>query len=185
MTGYGSISKVFWNTISDHFYGARMLWYCRNLVAHDQDTMSPILAAKITRARVDSYLKPDFKFYIFEDEALMIWQVPEGSSIKINCDCSWLPESKVSGHGCIAINYDRVVLGVRSSFQNCVKSSFEAEGLPLLHGLRWGVSENWDSCIFETDSVDVFQIVNKGYGSGFCNIGCIKECTDILAAHET
>lgn len=130
--------------------GVRMIWYCRNLIVHDKEGMSPIIDARITRHRTASYLKPDFKFHIYEEEGSMIWQKPEGDTIKLNCDGSWFQNNTVAGFGCIAIKSDGVILGCRSSFMDGVTSSLQAEGISFLLAFQWAVAEGWNSCIFET-----------------------------------
>lgn len=119
--------------------------------------MSPILAARITQDRVEEFLRLGFKFLILDEEGSTVWQNPEGSTVKINCDGSWLPDVKRAGFGCIAFDSDNVVLLVRSYFQDGLTSSLEGEGSAFLLALRWVVMEGCDTCIFETDNVVVYN----------------------------
>lgn len=44
------------------YYGARMVWFCRNSLAHGNENFSPLTAANITKDRVNSFLNPGLNF---------------------------------------------------------------------------------------------------------------------------
>lgn len=123
-------------------FGVRMIiCNCRNFIAHNLDGMCPTFAAKITLQKVENYIKQEFKFHIYTEECSTTWQSPKSNFIKINCDGSWLSDVNAGGFGCIAINSDQIVLGVRSSFKDGLTSALEAEGVSILEALRWAVLE--------------------------------------------
>lgn len=84
-------------------YGARMVWFCRNSLAHDKEGFSPIIAANLTKERVQSFHKPGFRFQMQCEEGETVWQNSVGASIKINCDESWFPSTKKGGIALLAL----------------------------------------------------------------------------------
>lgn len=89
------------------------------------------VATLITRDKVNRYLSPSFKFLVIGDEGGYVWESPEGSAIKLNCDGSWFPESRTAGFGCIATDGERSVVGVRAGPLADIYSSLEAEGVSM------------------------------------------------------
>lgn len=113
-------------------------------------------AVRITKERIDNFLRPGFKFLITEEEGDYEWSPPLDSAIKINCDGSWLPESRRAGLVCVAFG---IILGAKSSVREGMASSFDTEGVSVCacNAMSWASEERWDSCIFEIDNVDVFN----------------------------
>lgn len=95
--------------------------------------------------------------------------IPEVPFIKVNCDGSWFPDSKRTCFGFVANDSAGYVVGARAEFKDKMQSSLEAEAFAILLAMRCADSKLWNSCIFVTDNVDVFNLLSRGSGTS-CKI---------------
>lgn len=51
-----------------------------DLLVHGKEGLKVDVAAMITKEKVSSFIRPDFKFSVFTDEGGFIWDAPEGST---------------------------------------------------------------------------------------------------------
>ena len=93
------------------------------------------------------------------------WIAPKGSSLKINCDTSWLSNSKIAGIAAIARNSARImVAGFNCSLQ--APTSLFAEALAACLGLFLvqrisSHSGNLVSFTLEIDSLHLFNLITN------------------------
>lgn len=141
------------------FYGLRMIWYCRNELAHGKECMEVTLAAILTKNRVLTFLKPSFKFRTIDESGGMIWETPERPFLKINSYGSWFPSSKRLRYAFVVSGWDGSVVAVKDGFRQDGCSAFEAEGVSLSNAMQWAAESGWLSCIFEIDCCQLFSVL--------------------------
>lgn len=63
-----------------------MIWFVRNEVAHGKEGLGVQEAVFLTKDKTLRYLSPSFKFTVIGNDGVTIWEPPEGTTVKINCD---------------------------------------------------------------------------------------------------
>lgn len=110
----------------------------------------------------------------------MVWEKPEYPFLKINCDGTCFPNLQRLGYGCVATDSAGSVVGVRASFHLEGFTALDAEGIALVRVMKWAVELGWESCIFETDYSEVFNLFQAGPSSSNLTREWLKTCSPML-----
>ncbi|CAM8913937.1 unnamed protein product [Rhodiola kirilowii] len=164
----GSITDWIWHNFSTMSmeklillcYGARLIWYNRNLCSHGKQGLDLEAAYLSTKAIASRYNKPDYKFSISDFEGNSGWIAPEHPYVKINCDGAWEDVRGVSGSSCVCRDGEGAVLAVLAEPIMNIHSPFEAEGVAILKAMQWADEQNLPHCIFETDCAEAFSTIS-------------------------
>ncbi|KAL9687478.1 hypothetical protein QQ045_031881 [Rhodiola kirilowii] len=164
----GSITDWIWHNFSTMSmeklillcYGARLIWYNRNLCSHGKQGLDLEAAYLSTKAIASRYNKPNYKFSISDFEGNSGWIAPEHPYVKINCDGAWEDVRGVSGSSCVCRDGEGAVLAVLAEPIMNIHSPFEAEGVAILKAMQWADEQNLPHCIFETDCAEAFSTIS-------------------------
>ncbi|KAL9684839.1 hypothetical protein QQ045_022280 [Rhodiola kirilowii] len=166
------------------YYGARLIWYNRNLVTHGGDGLQVEVASLSIRALVANFLKPGFKFIVSVAEGSSRWEAPDKPFIKINCDGSWDPRTNEAGFGCVARDENGIILGVLADFIEGIHSVERIEVLAISKAMDWAALNGCHYCIFETDCGEVFSIISQCKDGPASISALARNCQQALVLQE-
>ncbi|CAM8991132.1 unnamed protein product [Rhodiola kirilowii] len=165
-------------------YGARTIWYNRNLLLHDERGLSVDEASLSVRALANSFSCPTHRFTISDLEGSSVWTAPKKPYVKFNCDGVWNERTKIAGISGICRDDVGIIVGLMAEFVEELGTVLETEGLALLKSMHWALRQNLSHCIFETDCTKLFLLVTlRGHRLGIIP-GWAREITDILLSRE-
>ncbi|KAL9687706.1 hypothetical protein QQ045_032113 [Rhodiola kirilowii] len=93
-------------------YGARAIWYNRNLLVHEKCGLELEEACISTRALAAQYTNPNHKFVISEFEGSSKWLAPTKPFWKINCDRAREEGVESAGISGVCTNEEGMFMGV-------------------------------------------------------------------------
>lgn len=101
-------------------------------------------------SRVSSFHRESLKFSLLGGEESFVWQEPQGSSVKFNCDGALNIILNRAGVGCVMGKSNRTLLWAFATSLTKVISSVDAEGLGpvVLFALRKASSMSLKKCMF-------------------------------------
>lgn len=102
-------------------------------------------------------------FFISSQVHEGFWVAPPTSVIKINCDGVWSLDNRKARVACVARDSRSIVIGVRVIYKEKVFSCADPEAYGVLKVLEWVKLEGWSKCIIETDCVEVYNAILKGF----------------------
>ncbi|KAL9671188.1 hypothetical protein QQ045_008754 [Rhodiola kirilowii] len=140
-------------------YGARTIWYNRNLLLHDERGLSMDEASLSVRALANSFSCPTHRFTISDLEGSSVWTAPKKPYVKFNCDGAWNERTKIAGISGICRDDVGIIVGLMAEFVEELGTVLETEGLALLKSMHWALRHNLSHCIFETDCTELFLLV--------------------------
>ncbi|KAL9687841.1 hypothetical protein QQ045_032248 [Rhodiola kirilowii] len=145
------------------------IWYNRNRVAHNNQSMSPISAVM--------RIKKLYKDFTMNKKGIissincfgLSWQRPKRPYIKANSDGSWNELDKTGGLGIILRNAEGLVEAVVLKHLHNYETVHECKGKALLEAFKVSRDLNLRNVIFETDSLSLVQAVNFEVPNKFAN----------------
>ncbi|KAL9690905.1 hypothetical protein QQ045_011317 [Rhodiola kirilowii] len=154
-------SKYSDKELSVILYGARQIWFNRNLVVNGKGALSPYVEAATMLEVIQRSQKPENMFVVTSLVGDSCWKPPENDYIKINVDGAWDRDSRKAGLGLCCRDSAGVFLFVEAEPISYLGSSFEAELCSLHRSLVVAERMNLKMVIFELDSAEVFIAIQS------------------------
>ncbi|CAM8893848.1 unnamed protein product [Rhodiola kirilowii] len=165
-------------------YGARMIWYNRNMTFHAKECLNLDDMCLSTKALVKNYIRPSFLFTTSDLEGACEWRAPSKPFLKINCDGAWCGFSGRAGISGICRDDEGFVSGVLAESIEHIRSPFEAEGMAVLKAMYWALERGLSHCIFEVDCAQVFSSITLRSHSFSKLHRWAQECLLLLQSKE-
>lgn len=141
------------------------VWYIRNLKWHGEDDMDIQTCVQ----KINAFIKRSHfnlsVYQISQQQGTHRWLPPSNGYTKINCDGAWRATHKVAGIGVICRTEEGIVLAARSVYLTNIMSSFEAEGLVIMHGFLLAKELGLKKALFETDCTKAAEAIWFGHPS--------------------
>lgn len=96
-----------------------------------------------------------------EQTIARVWKVPFAGLVKINWDAALNKSTWCIGFGCVARDWMGNFLGSKCSFQRIMVDPKMVEMMSALHAVEFGVAGGWFDIVFEGDSLQVVNDLNK------------------------
>ncbi|KAL9669926.1 hypothetical protein QQ045_007476 [Rhodiola kirilowii] len=110
-------------------YGARTIWYNRNLIYHGKSGLKVEESCLSTRALTNSYSRPSCKFTISALDGSCLWTPPKKPDVKVNCDGACEESSVLAGISGICREEEGTIMGIMTEHIKAIRTVLEAEGL--------------------------------------------------------
>ncbi|KAL9673008.1 hypothetical protein QQ045_029261 [Rhodiola kirilowii] len=144
-------------TLSYIFYGAKFIWFARNVLWHKGEMWDIKGAVLKVKSQVTEFLEPHHRFVISRHEAARQWIPPVEGYIKVNCDGAWDRSRKAAGYDFICRNHTSMVESVGAGVSAGLKGALEAEGVALKQAMQEVDRKEWRMAVFVTDNLEVFD----------------------------
>lgn len=164
-------------------YGARTIWFNRNLLVHGKDSIPIASACVSTRTLVDNISRPGYRFTISGFEGGVSWEAPQGNFYKLNCDGAWNFITKKAAVGWVCRNNEGMLIMAYASTTHAALSSLQAELLAILKSMKMADTAGWEFCVFESDSVEAINVLWKG-AQGHLEVNDLWwNCNSLMNSH--
>ncbi|KAL9691218.1 hypothetical protein QQ045_011637 [Rhodiola kirilowii] len=155
------------------------MWYHRNKVFHEGDTLSPITATNRIIRLHNEFCRDNRGILQCVSPVGLSWQKPKAGFVKINCDASWNEEEKKGGIGVVLRGSDGVVMALSANYLHQANSIIECEGNALWEGMKLAQSMKEE----KVDNKELAMVTNFGLqvGIGYWKSDWYTECLRLLA----
>ncbi|KAL9688187.1 hypothetical protein QQ045_032604 [Rhodiola kirilowii] len=157
------------------------MWYHRNKVFHEGDTLSPITAANRIIKLHNEFCRDNRGIIQCISTVGLSWQKPKAGFVKVNCDASWNEEEKKGGIGVVLRDNDGVVMALSANYLHQANSIIECEGIALLEGMKLAQKMKQEKVILEVDNKEIAMATNFGLQVGFWRSDWYTDCLRFLA----
>ncbi|CAM8940146.1 unnamed protein product [Rhodiola kirilowii] len=141
--------------------GAMQIWFNRNLVVTGKRNLNPFTEAAAMEEAVLWSQRPEHSFVVTSLVGEGKWKPPEKDFVKINVDGAWDRETGKAGIGLCCRVETGVWLFVEAEPVRQLGSSFEVELCSLARSLEAAEERNLKRVVFELDSAEVFNAIQK------------------------
>ncbi|KAK8502949.1 hypothetical protein V6N12_054174 [Hibiscus sabdariffa] len=138
------------------------VWTSRNKLVHENIKQDAFVVVRFSMNYVHEIISISSSLTTLQNPMMAKWSRPFDPSVKINIDTAFDSSSGRASSGVVVRDSNGLVLGSCFILSVNISSSFAAEALAVIHGLRFALDLGCMHVVLESDSLTVISKLKSG-----------------------